>query len=67
MITTCNAGMLLAGDRIRYEAEDGTRVGVVEDVACGRDRWAEIELHDEATGAPVTLHVPTYREHEVLS
>jgi hypothetical protein len=61
--------MLLAGDRIRYEPAPGAgyRVGVVEDVACDRSRWAEIELHDEETGEPVTITVPTYREHEVLS
>jgi hypothetical protein len=66
--TTCNAGMLLPGDRIRYEPEPGAgyRIGIVEDVASDRSRWAEIELHDEDTGDAVTIRVPTYREHEVL-
>lgn len=78
---TCKAGMLLAGDKIRYQREiddideyhdsnhdhdDDWRVGIVADVTCNYDRFAEIELHDAETGEHYTYRVPSIREHELL-
>lgn len=63
----CDAGTLLAGDRIRYDIDGETHTGIVDEVATRYDGWAEIELVDADTGEPHTLVVPAQREHEVLT
>jgi len=63
----CDAGTLLAGDRIRYDRDGETRTGIVDEVATRYDGWAEIEIVDADDAEPFTVTVPAQREHEVLT
>lgn len=64
---TCKAGMLLAGDHIRYDRDGETRTGIVDEVATSHDGWAEIEIVDADDAEPFPVTVPAQREHEVLA